>query len=160
MDVGNIYLIIAAGLLVFSVFKSKEKTKKALIVAGKSALTVVPVLVVVFLLMGLISAFLSKELIGQVLGDKSGLPGILISEVLGSIALIVPAAVFPFTGMLHEKGASYPIIFAFIMTAILIGISTIPAEINFFGARFTIVRNVLTFVFIFALSILFGMLIA
>lgn len=160
MDVGNIYLVIAAGLLVFSALKSKEKTKKALMVAGKSALTVVPVLIVVFLLMGLISAFLSKELISQVLGDKSGLPGILISEVLGSIALIVPAAVFPFTGMLHDKGASFSIIYAFIMTAILIGISTIPAEIKFFGARFTLVRNVLTFVFIFALSILFGMLMA
>ena len=44
MDVGSIYLIVAFGLLLLSAFRDIEKTKKALKVTGRVALTVLPVL--------------------------------------------------------------------------------------------------------------------
>jgi uncharacterized membrane protein YraQ (UPF0718 family) len=153
MDVGDIYLIIALFLLLVSFFKDKGKTREVLKVVYKTTLTVFPVLFMIFILMGTISVFVSKETIAHWLGSGSGVWGILIGELVGAFALVQPAAVFPFSGMLLNKGASYATIFAFVSTAILIGVSTLPAEIKFFGKRITIVRNLLTFFVVFIFSI-------
>ncbi|MGC9101374.1 MAG: permease [Caldisericum sp.] len=147
--IGYIYLAAAAALMLLSYFKDKNKTKKALITTGKIALNVLPVLFFIFILMGVIQLFVTKELVAKLLGTESGIWGILIGEIVGSVALIEPAAVFPFSGSLIAKGASYGVIYAFVSSAVLIGIATLPAEIAFMGKKFTVVRNILSFVLIF-----------
>lgn len=154
MDIGIIYLLFALILLIFSAIKDMKKTKHALKATGKIALTVFPVLIFIFILMGIVSVFVSRETIALWLGSNSGLLGILIGELVGCFALIQPAAVFPFAGVILNRGASYPSIFGFVTTAILIGVSTLPLELRCFGWKFTIVRNVLTFVFTFILGII------
>lgn len=154
MDVGIIYLLVALILLIFSAVKDIKKTKEVLKVSGKMALTVFPVLFLIFILMGVTSVFVSKETIASWLGSGRGLLGILIGELVGTFALVQPAAVFPFAGVLLNKGASYSAIFGFVMTAILIGISTLPIEIKFFGKRFVIVRNFSTFILVFFLAMI------
>jgi uncharacterized membrane protein YraQ (UPF0718 family) len=155
MDVGIIYLLIAFILLFLSAVKSPEKTKQALKAAGKISLTVFPVLFLIFILMGVTSVFVSKEMIASWLGKGSGALGIIIGELVGSFALVQPAAVFPYAGILREKGADYGSLFGFVMTAILIGVTTLPLEIKLFGKKFTIVRNVLTFILIFIIGLIF-----
>jgi len=155
MDIGIIYLLIAFMLLILSAVKSPEKTKQALKAAGKISLTVFPVLFLIFILMGVTSVFVSKEMIASWLGRSSGGLGIIIGELVGSFALIQPAAVFPYAGILHEKGADYGSLFGFVMTAILIGITTLSLEIKLFGKKFTIVRNILTFILIFIMALIF-----
>lgn len=157
MDIGIIYLSVALILLVVSAVKDTKKTKQALKASGKIALTVFPVLFLIFILMGIVSAFVSKETIASWLGSGSGVLGILIGEVVGSFALIQPAAVFPFAGVLHDRGASYGAILGFVMTAILIGVSTLPLEVKLFGKNFTMTRNILTFVFVFLIGVVFIM---
>jgi uncharacterized membrane protein YraQ (UPF0718 family) len=154
MNIGHYYLIVALVLLFISFIKSKEKTKKALKSFLKTCLTILPVIFFIFIIMGLITVFVSKETIANLLGSKSGIIGILLGEIIGAVALIQPSAVYPFSGALLNKGASYAVIYAFIGTAILVGISTLPAEIKFLGKNFTLVRNLLTFIVIFIFSIL------
>jgi len=155
MDTGIIYLLFAFILLIFSAVKDIKKTKQALKASGKIALAVFPVLFFIFILMGVVSAFVSKETIASWLGSGRGMLGILIGEVVGSFALIQPAAVFPFAGVLRDRGADYSAMFGFVMTAILIGISTLPLEIQLFGKQFTLTRNILTFVLVFLIGIVF-----
>jgi uncharacterized membrane protein YraQ (UPF0718 family) len=154
MRAGQIYLIIAVVLLGVSFFKEKQKTMEALKATLKIFYTVIPVLVFVFVLMGLIQAYVSRETIASILGQKSGILGILYAEIVGCIALFMPPAVFPFAGYLHQNGASYGSIAAFVFTAILIGITTLPIEIKFLGKRFTIFRNIFTFVLTFFIALL------
>ncbi len=151
--IGYIYLAAAAALMLLSYFKDKNKTKKALITTGKIALNVLPVLFFIFILMGVIQLFVTKELVAKLLGTESGIWGILIGEIVGAVALIEPAAVFPFSGSLISKGATYGVIYAFVSTAVLIGIATLPAEITFMGKKFTVVRNILSFVLIFLIAL-------
>ena len=151
--IGYIYLAAAAALMLLSYIKDKNKTKKALITTGKIALNVLPVLFFIFILMGIIQIFVTKDLVVKLLGTGSGIWGILIGELVGAVALIEPAAVFPFSGSLIAKGATYGVIYAFASTAVLIGIATLPAEITFMGKKFTVVRNVLTFVLIFLIAL-------
>lgn len=155
MNIGYIYLAVAAILMVLSFSKDRHKTRKALISTGKIALNVLPVLFFIFILMGVINIYVTKDLVVRLLGTGSGMWGILIGELVGAIALIEPAAVFPFSGSLLAKGASYGVIYAFASTAVLIGIATLPAELKFMGKKFTIVRNVLTFVLVFLIGLVF-----
>jgi hypothetical protein len=65
MDIGIIYLAVAFILLVLSAVKDATKTKQALKASGKISLTVFPVLFLIFILMGVVSAFVFKETIAS-----------------------------------------------------------------------------------------------
>ncbi len=153
MRAGQIYLIVALGLMVISYFKEKQKTKEALEATVKILYTIMPVLIFVFVLMGLIQAYVSRETIAAILGKQTGVMGILYAELIGSIALFLPPAVFPFGGYLHDNGAAYGPIAGFVFTAILIGVTTLPLEFKLLGKRFTTVRNIFTFVLTFFLAL-------
>jgi len=155
IDVGTIYLLVAAGLLIASAVKDPAKTKKALAVTGKVALTVFPVLLLIFVLMGVIEACVPRQTIVSWLGSGGGVLSIVLGELLGSFALFQPAAVFPFAGFLRHSGAGYGAACGFIMSAMLIGISTLPLEIQTFGGWFTLTRNLLSFLLILALGVVF-----
>jgi uncharacterized membrane protein YraQ (UPF0718 family) len=150
--------VVAGVLLALSTVRDRKKTRAALIISGKVTLQVLPVLFFIFVLMGTIEAFVSKDTIAHLLGTGSGVPGILLAETVGSVALIEPAAVFPFSGYLRTSGASYGAIFGFVLAAILIGIATLPLEIKLFGPRFTLFRNVFTFILILLLALLVGVI--
>jgi len=152
---GTIYLLIAFILLLISALKDFSKTTKVLKVTGIIALTVFPVLFLIFILMGTIEAFVSKESIAVWLGSGSGILSIVTGEILGCFALIQPATIFPFAGFLHDSGAEYGAVVGFVMTGIAIGVSTLPLELKLFGKRFTLVRNLLTFIYVFIIGIVF-----
>ena len=154
MRAGQIYLIIAIVLFGISFLKDKQRSKEALKATFKIFYVVLPVLIFVFVLMGLIEAYISRETIVSILGQKSGILGILYAEIVGSVALFMPPAVFPFGGYLLKNGASYGSIAGFVFTAILIGITTLPLEFKLLGKRFTIARNIFTFVLAFFISLL------
>jgi len=67
-------------------------------VAGRVALMVLPVLLFVFVLMGILEVFVPREVFTSLLGSGHGVLGIVLGELLGVFALIEPAAVFPFAG--------------------------------------------------------------
>jgi len=72
MRAGQIYLIIALGLMAFSYLKEKQRTKEALKATFKILYTILPVLIFVFVLMGLIQAYVSRETIAAILGKETG----------------------------------------------------------------------------------------
>ncbi|BEP29649.1 permease [Helicovermis profundi] len=155
MDSGNIYIYIGIIGFILSWFINKEKTKKAGFVFLKIAISVLPVILFIFVLMGLVQVFLPKDTIALFLGGSSGVFSIFLGELLGSVSLIQPGAVFPFAGYLHDNGANFGAIYTFVMAAILIGFVTIPLEIKMFGKRFTFVRNGLSFLAVFIIGLIF-----
>jgi uncharacterized membrane protein YraQ (UPF0718 family) len=155
MSVNTIYLSVAAGFMVFSFVKNRQKTGKALIHALRVALLVLPVLLFIFVLMGLMEVYVPRRVFVAMLGSGHGVLGIIIGELLGAFALIEPAAVFPFAGFLRQNGATYGAVVGFVMSAILIGVVTLPLELNQFGMRFTVARNIVTLVLVFAMGIVF-----
>lgn len=155
METGYIYLLAGIIGIIISGIVNREKTKKALFVSLKIVIMILPILLFIFVLMGLVQVFLPRDTITALLGNSHGILSIIMGVLLGSITLIQPGAVFPFAGYLLDNGANYGSIYAFVMSAILIGIATIPLEIKMFGKSFTLVRNSLTLVSIFLMGILF-----
>lgn len=150
------YLGLAGVLLLVSWRKDRGTTRRALSITLATFKKTMPFILLVFVLMGVAQAYVPRSVIAAVLGGHSGPLAVLYGEAVGSVALIQPSAVFPFAGYLLANGASIGALAGFILTAILIGVSTLPIEVSMLGLRFTVARNVLTFVAVFLVALAMG----
>lgn len=109
----------------------------------------------VFLLMGLIEAWIPKSKIQKWLGKGSGLKGIGISFALGTLPTRPLYVAFPMAATLIRKGASTTNMVVFLGAWAALKIPQLMVEIKFLGIAFTLVRFVLTL----ATLIVMGMLV-
>lgn len=148
--------ILAAGWLAFSFLKNREKTKNALGFSWKLFRGMaLPVLLTVWAI-GLLLAFLTPQVIARTIGPESGAWGVLAAAVLGSVVLIPAFIAFPLAGAILNQGASISAVAAFVTTLVMVGVLTAPLEAKFFGWRFTLWRNGLSFVFALAIAFMMG----
>lgn len=144
----NIILYSIAGLLTFiSFMKDKQKTKKALKKAWKSFEGILPQFLTLLLIIGLMLTLLNKEIISKLLGSESGIYGMAIAAVIGSITLIPGFIAFPLAASLLSVGAGYGQIAMFVTTLMMVGMVTIPVEKNYFGSLTTYRRNTMALIF-------------
>lgn len=142
-----ILYIIAFVLLLISYKKDKKKTNKALLKGWKSIENILPQFLGIILVVGLTLAILKPETISSIIGSNSGIFGVFLSAVLGSIAMMPTFVAFSTGNMLLQNGAGIAQVAALISTLTLIGIITIPLETKYIGKRAAIYRNILAFVF-------------
>ncbi len=152
-----IYGILAVGL-VLSLVKSKEKTKKAFKVAGKSLLKTGPALLAMLGIVGLILGLLTPEEISSLIGAEAGMFATVTAAVLGSITLIPSLVAFPLAGSLLRSGATVMTISAFITTLVMVGLVTAPMEMKVLGKKFTVLRNGLGIIAALLIAFLMGVI--
>lgn len=146
---------LVGGLLLISLIKSREKTIKALKKAWKSLGNILPKFLGVIILVGLMLSIFDEEVISSLIGSQSGVFGVVIAAVIGSITLIPGFVAFPTAKTLIEGGAGYTQVAVFVSTLMMVGVMTFPVEIMYFGKKITIIRNILALV----LSILVGIIV-
>ncbi|VDN46549.1 Permease [Petrocella atlantisensis] len=129
-------------LTLLSYFRDKEKTKMALKKAYKAFTNLLPALIPMILFVGIMLTLVSPDLIGKLLGDESGLIGIIIGAVLGSIVFMPSFVAFSLGENLLIGGAGYPQVAVFISTLMAVGISSLAIELKYFNNKTTILRNV------------------
>ena len=149
---------LAVVSLVISAVKSKSKTKKALIKAWRSFENIMPQFLVIILLIGFMLAVVDAETVSSLLGKDSGLLGMGIAAVIGSITLVPGFVAFPLAASLLDIGAGYGQIAMFVTTLMMVGLATLPLEISFFGKRMAIRRNLLAFAYAVVSSLIIGVL--
>lgn len=138
---------IAIALLLLSLIKDRGKTLAALKKAWKSFENILPQLLCVLLVVGLLLAVLDTETISKLLGKESGLLGMGIAALIGSITLIPGFVAFPLAASLLAAGAGYAQITMFVTTLMMVGVIMIPVESKYFGKKTAIKRNVLALIF-------------
>jgi uncharacterized membrane protein YraQ (UPF0718 family) len=148
--------ILAIGLLGISFFKDKKKTKIALKKAWKSFENILPQFLSILIIIGIMLAILSPEIISKLIGQQSGWIGMIIAAIIGSITLIPGFVAFPLASALLKNGAGFMQIAVFISTLMMVGIVTMPLEIKYFGKKATILRNTLAVIFSFIVAIIIG----
>lgn len=151
-----ILYVLAAVLLILSFFKDRKKTKMALKKAWKSFENILPQFLSILVIIGIMLAVLSPEIISGLIGRQSGWLGMLIASLIGSVTLIPGFVAFPLASALLNSGAGFMQIAVFISTLMMVGIVTIPVEIKYFGKKATILRNGLAFIFSFIVAIAIG----
>jgi len=152
--------IITAGLLIFSLTKSREKTIKALKKAFKKFTDILSLFLLVMAGFALIVTFLSPEFLQEYIGTESGINGIAISLGLGSISVMPGFAAFPLCAALKGEGIPYYIIAAFSLSLMNVGIVTFSIEKKFLGFSVALIRNLIAIIIciiaIIIVKIVFG----
>jgi uncharacterized membrane protein YraQ (UPF0718 family) len=149
---------IVAVLLLFSVYKSRPKTKKSLKVGAKQFWNVLPFFIAVFGLIGLLEVLLTPAIVKTWLGSGSGVLAPFYAALFGGLATGPPAAVFPLGKYLLTQQASVAAVSTLLIAWVAVGTVTLPAEIRFFGARFAFSRWALAFLLSIALGLMMGVL--
>ncbi|PLX82965.1 MAG: permease [Desulfuromonas sp.] len=157
ISVGLVYFMLIAMAYGLLWRVSKEKTDQSLMVARKALVSLLPLLVAIFSLVGLFQEFVPPELIERWLGAASGGEALIVGGALGAVAIGPPLAAFPLAGSMLEAGAWAPAVAAFIVSWISVGVITLPYEASVFGSRFALLRNVLSFLIALLIGWLIGM---
>ncbi len=141
-------------LVVF--FKDRQKTKQALKVAVQSFFNILPTVLIIIVLIGLMLTFVSSSEISTIIGEQSGLRGVLIVALFGSVMHIPALLAFPLAASVLENGASIVAVAVFITTLTMIGLLTLPLEIKELGKKMALLRNGLSFVFAVIIALIMG----
>ncbi|AWZ47915.1 permease [Clostridiaceae bacterium 14S0207] len=150
--------ILAIVFTIFSFYKDDKKTKEALKEAIKSFENILPTVLFVMSILGVMLAILDKEFIAKLIGDQSGILGVIISSIIGSITMMAGFIAFPLGATLIKNGAGMAQIGAFISTIMMVGILTMPLEAKYFGKKITFLRNGLAFMFSFFVALVIGVI--
>ncbi len=142
--------------LIGSFFKDHAKTKKALKVAAKSFVKMLPLVLMIIIFIGLLLGLMPPEKISQFIGEQAGWGGFLLIALTGAIMHIPSLLSFPLAASLLEDGAAIASVVVFITTLTMIGIVTLPLEIKYMGKKFTVLRNVISFIFAILIALIMG----
>lgn len=124
-------------LYIFLFFIDKENAIHALQEAFVVLKLVLPIIVVVFFLMGLVNISIDKEKISRYFGKESGIKGWFYAIIAGVLSHGPAYVWYPFLQNLREHGAKDSLVFAFLY-ARSIKIPWIPLMISYFGWAFTL----------------------
>lgn len=154
-----ILYITASVCLILSTIKSKKKTQMALKKAWKSFENILPQILAVLLLIGFMLSILDQQTISTLIGKESGIVGMFIAAVIGSITLIPGFVAFPLAASLLAAGAGYTQITLFVTALMMVGVVTMPVEMQYFGKETTLKRNLFGLIYAILISIVIGGLI-
>ncbi len=115
--------------------------------AIKAFENILPQFLVVFLLVAMAMSVLNNETISLILGKNSGAWGVLTASLVGAVTLIPGFVAFPAAAALLQGGAGATQIAAFVSSLMMVGVVTLPLEIQFFGKRAAFLRNILAYGF-------------
>jgi len=128
----------------------------ALIKSWKAFENILPQFLTVILFISLSLAFFKAETIGEWIGKDSGWLGTVLAASVGAITLIPGYIAFPMAAFLLNHGAGYMQLGAFISSLMMVGVITLPVEINYFGKKTAILRNLFAFLFSFLVAWVIG----
>lgn len=122
------------------------RIKQALLSTSKSLYSMMPMLFAVIGLVGLFQAAVTPQML-QSLFSGSPLQDTIVGTVIGAVSVGQPFFSYIIGGELLKEGISLYAVTAFILAWVTIGFMQLPMEWSVFGGRFTLVRNLLSFIF-------------
>ncbi len=143
-------------LLLFSWFMDRERTYKAVKIAAKRFLKILPAFIEMLILVSLVLYLVPDRFIAEYLSSKKIFTATLVASLIGSITFMPGFIVFPLCGILLKKGVPYMVLSAFTTTLMMVGVLTFPVEKSYFGVRVAIVRNLISFLIAMIVAIATG----
>lgn len=142
----SIFYILVGVLSVISYFRDPVKTKRAYKIGFNSFAKLLPSIVPMMIGIGLILSIISPDVVSQLLGDKSGVLGVITGIAIGSVAFMPSFVAFPLGANLLTHGAGYPQIAGFISSLMAVGFVSFSLEAKYFGRMTALLRNGVAFV--------------
>ena len=142
--------VIAMSLIVLVVQPQTEMD--ALYFTGKNFLNFLFMLTPIFICIGLMDIWIPRETMIRIMGEKSGLKGILVALMLGVVTAVPLYALLPVAGVLLKKGSRISNVLLFLCASASIRIPLLLFEISSLGWQFTGTRFGLNLLVVFAVS--------
>jgi len=151
------YLYIVAGLaLVVSLIANREKTFRAVRIAARRFINILPAFLIMLVLVSVVLFLVSDKLIAKYLGSSNAYIAVLWASILGSVTLMPGFIAFPLAGILLAKGVLYMVLSAFTTSLMMVGVLTYPLEKEYFGMKVTVLRNAISFFIALAVALMTG----
>jgi hypothetical protein len=157
MDVSFWVLCIVTAILVFIGYRMKgwDLPLSGLVRGGGMLLDIGPNLLLGFALAGIVQVLIPNEYIAKMLGEGSGLKGILIATVAGALAPGGPYINIPLVASFYNSGASIGPLAAFLTAWGIIPINrTLVYEIPLLGTHFALARYASSILFPFVIGVI------
>ncbi len=125
-------------------------------VVKKTSLSFAAMLPMIFGVIGLVGIFqatVTPEMLTNLFtGDP--LRDTVTGTIAGGVAVGNPVISYILGGELLHHGVSFYAVTAFMLAWVTLGIIQLPAEVSFFGMKFTVARNLLALAFTIIIAIL------
>ena len=138
---------LAITLLLIGYFKGGGEHISGTKAGIKMIVEILPLLFFAFILAGMVQVLLPHEVIARWVGTESGLRGIIVGTLAGSITPGGPYVSMPLAAGLLRAGAGMGTMVAFLTAWSIWAVARLPIEIGVMGWRFTAVRLACSFFF-------------
>lgn len=142
----QIMALIAVTLLAIAFFRGRDLPVAGLLLAGRTLLRNLPILLLGFVVAGLVQLLIPKDLISRLLGVQSGVRGVLVASMIGGLVPGPPYAIFPLVGAFYHAGASLGAVVSFVTAWSLWSVSRLPIEMALIDPKAALIRYATTFV--------------
>jgi len=123
-----------------------QRLKKASFQTLKSLEMIAPMLLAIVGLVGIFETYITPEMIHTLFSGKA-INDTLVGTAAGALSVGQPFLSYIISGELLQEGISMYAVTAFILSFVTLGVIQLPLEFSIFGARFTLIRNILSFIF-------------
>lgn len=135
-----IFFIIVLTALIAVLIINLKTGLRALNVIGFSFKEMALILPPLFILLGLLDVWVPKEKMMRYMGEGSGIKGIILAIIIGSVAAGPLYAAFPVAAALMRKGVKFTNILIFIGAWSTTKVPMLLFETSALGARFAMTR--------------------
>lgn len=149
MDISTVIMLLAAVILLVVVYlKAPESADRGLRATVALVLEITPRMIAAFVIAGLIQAIVPEEIIASWMGRESGMKGIFVGMVFGTMTPGGPMMHFPIIASLYKLGIGIGPLVSYLTAWSLIGFQRIIMwELPFLGVRVVVVRVVVSLAF-------------
>ena len=151
------YLYIITGLALSASFiANRERTIKAVKIAFRKLSRISPAFLSMLIIVSAILFLVPEKIISNSLENNNKFLDVILASFIGSVTLMPGPIAYPLCGILLKKGVSYMVLSAFSTTLMMVGVLTYPVEKEYFGAKITIIRNILSFFIVLVIALITG----
>jgi len=152
----NFLILVTISVALISFLLDRKKTFTGLKKGLGMFVNILPELLNILILVSVVLYLIPQSMLIRWLGRDSGMTGISIAAVTGSISLIPGFIAYPLAAILRKSGVSYGVLAVFITTLMMVGIVTLPLEAKYYGLKTALARNGLSFLGALIIGILVG----
>ena len=142
-----IMAVLAVIFVLIGYFRGEGQHINGLKVGFNMTIQILPLLIFAFIVAGMVQVLIPKETLTHLVGVESGIRGIMIGTVAGSLVPGGPYVALPLGAGFLGAGASIGTVVAFLTGWSLWGFSRLPLEVGILGWKFALIRFVSTFIF-------------
>ena len=139
--------LLACILLYIGYSRGQGEHIAGLRITYRLLLQILPMLIFAFIVAGMVQVMLPRELVSKWVGVESGLRGIMIGSIAGSLTPGGPYINLPIAAGMLKSGASIGTMVAFLTGWSLWAVARLPMEFGILGWKFTLIRLVSVIIF-------------